>query len=147
MTGITPPKRLHKIAIYHDGKLLILKRSTLNAYFPEFWGLPTAISDEDETDPTAEEITQTIHSQYNLALTGLTFVKNFEITLPDGYEEKIAVYDAETEGTDVKIDAKHTEYRWVSLQELAHYPILPSLEQYLRHNREANTDNPSFSNQ
>lgn len=140
---IIPPKRLHKLAIYHDGKMLILKRSNLNAYFPEFWGLPTAISDEGDNDPSTSELAEAIKSHYNISISEPVFVKNYEITLPDGYDETIAVYHAETETTDVKIDQKHTEYRWVSLQELAHYPILPSLEQYLRHNKTDNTHNPN----
>lgn len=147
MADIIPPKRLHKLAIYHDGKMLILKRSKLNAYYPEFWGLPTAMGDEGGTDPSNADIIHAIQDQYNISISEPVFVENYLITLPDGYDETIVVYHAETEDINVKIDAKHTEYRWVTLQELAHFPILPSLEQYLRHNKTDNTHNPSFSNQ
>jgi len=64
MADIIPPKRLHKLAIYHDGKMLILKRSKLNAYYPEFWGLPTAMGDEGGTDPSNADIIHAIQDQY-----------------------------------------------------------------------------------
>ncbi len=129
---ITPPKRLHKVLLQNDGQVLILQRSDLNAYFPHFWGIPTALADEGEGTPTFEEIEGVISAQYKIPLHIEKNAGEFTITLPDGHSETIVIYEATTTETSLKLDPKHTQYKWVTLAELAHYNVLPSLEQYLR---------------
>lgn len=124
-------KLLQKTTIIVEDKILILKRSAGDGYRAEKWDLPGGNvewpdADEDKRDLHQEEIVREVQEETGISLLpnqfqapvymGTYFEKEKELyTIIVGWSVRL------TERPAVNISPEHSEFTWISLDELDLY--------------------------
>lgn len=118
----------------HDGKILLLKRSTLVGTYRGLWGGVAGFVEEleDPYDTALKEISQ----ETSVGLDEITLIKKGDpIEVLDTYEGKRydwVVYPFlfhVQDKTLVRLDWEHEEYRWVSPSEVKKLATVPGLDE------------------
>ena len=128
---VKPPEILYKTLIKNGDKYLIIKRSEICSYYPHNWGIPTISSSDDGLEPSYVEGERAIKERYGLDITIHRIINTYSVKLADGYNTDVVMYEATTGDSEVKLSPKHTEYRWVTINEMPSYSLLPSIQQFL----------------
>lgn len=107
------------IVIFDDqDRILIVKRAARSKWMPEHWGLPGGRIDPGETPP--ETIVRETKEEVNLDISNVKELRT---------KSEHGVYFTTRDYTgNLKLSDEHTDFAWVSLDELSNYNTTPNLE-------------------
>ena len=110
------PKGAAILLLNDNLSLLLLKRRSVAFWMPNKWGLPGGIVEEGEHCVDA-------------ALRETLEEAALEVTNPRllSINEHVAIYFATKYTGEVKIDFEHTDWAWVSREELGKYDTVPEI--------------------
>ena len=100
-------EKVVKAVIYSDDKLLLIKRSDYTAKHAGEWDLPGGHIEVDE--PKEEALRREVKEETGLEISDVRPLRTVE---------KTTFYRAQSKGDDVILSDEHTEYRWVSEEEI-----------------------------
>ena len=108
------------VVVNKMGQVLILKRASHSAAYPNHWNFPGGSLDEGETP--SEAAIRELREETGL-MVSKPYLNHFETrTLP-----KITIYyfiTGEYQG-QVAINSESSDYKWVSLKELEEFNMIP----------------------
>lgn len=115
------------VVINGEGKILLLKRSPDKKFFPGQWvtvGAAPLLKDENMELIAKREIKD------ELGLEG-KILKSGEVmsVIADGYQWHIFPFLTQIESDTVTLNDEHTEYKWVTKDELKNYSLPPLMEE------------------
>jgi isopentenyldiphosphate isomerase len=105
------------------GKILLLKRSPDKKFFPNKWFVVGAYplgEDEDFDKKTHIELVD--ETGFDGKIINRGEVLKMEM---DGRVIDVHTYLADRTTDEVKLNNEHTEYKWVGLQEIKKYDVIP----------------------
>jgi 8-oxo-dGTP pyrophosphatase MutT (NUDIX family) len=130
------------VIIVKEGKYLALRRALHEEKFPGLWTVPGGTLDTDDYDKEPANsagvwynILEKLATREVLEETGLT-IKNIRYLISLAYKKKkgpaicISLF-ADYAGGEVKIDADHSDYKWVTLQEAKHVEFVEGIYEEL----------------
>jgi len=123
--------------LVYDGKLLILKRSKNVRTYKGFWGVVAGYIEAGEKpfETALKEIREEVglgNDDVELEKKGKP-VKTSDVYKGKRYEWIIYPFIFKIKKKDkVQIDWEHSEYRWISPDEITHYKTVPHLKEIIR---------------
>ncbi len=108
------------VIINDKNEALLLKRTPSARWQPNKWGFPGGKLEKGET-PLAAARRETKEE------TELDVTNTKEITLV--LDKPLAAYYTRDYSGDVKIDFEHSDWAWVSEQDLANYALVPQAQE------------------
>ena len=111
------------VVLNGDGKFLLLKRSTDSNWMPEKWAIPGGHIEKGESPRTAA-VRETKEE------TKLELDENNVHELQE--KEQVMIYYSISESKAVEIDFEHTDWAWVSFDEIDNYDTTPKLKQTVK---------------
>ena len=125
MIKINIKKRLQGAAILvlnAQREILLLKRAPESQFAPNQWGFPGGKLEKGETPLQAA-----IRETYEETQLRVKNVRSLGV-----FNDAVAAYFSNSfEGT-VKIDFEHTDWKWVSGEDLSQYDLAPSVKEIYR---------------
>lgn len=124
--------QLHIVAVtgfvHRDGKFLILKRSEKEIANPSEWTVPGGKVEKGSA--ILEILRKEIKEESGLKiLDNFQFIGDSEFTRPDGYHVVVLRFLCQAKEGKVKIDKKDfTNYKWMKLEEINNYNIIPAIK-------------------
>lgn len=117
--------------LYLDGRVLILKRSKKVGTFKEHWAAISGTVEDGET-PTHAALRE-IEEETGLSKGKLSHVKSGNAILVDSQEGSFRVFPFlfRTETENINLNWEHSEYAWISKNELGKYKTVPKLAETL----------------
>jgi predicted aconitase with swiveling domain/ADP-ribose pyrophosphatase YjhB (NUDIX family) len=115
--------------LYHNGKILILKRSDKVSTYKGKWAGVSGYREDLDPEPAAkrEIIEETGIVDPRLIRTG------GHMFLRDGKRLwKIYLFLWEVDNENIKIDWEHTEYRWIDAEKIKNFDTVPGLDKAIR---------------
>ena len=107
--------------INEDKKILLLKRSRDSNWMPEKWAIPGGHIEEGESSKDAA-IRET-KEETNLDISNIRELKK---------QEQVIIYYSDSQSGVIKLDFEHTDWAWVSYDELDNYDTTPGLKKIVR---------------
>lgn len=108
--------------IWHDGKLLILRRASAETSDPGLWDLPGGKIESDET--AVEAIQREVLEEAGIGADMLNIKDLYGLILAK-FDSKdklvIAVFNCESQTELVKLNSEHSKYDWIDSAEVAVY--------------------------
>ena len=120
-----------KAVIKKDNKFLAVLRSPDAKFFPEYWDFPGGKLDPGE-EPD-EGVKREVMEETTLEIKPLEVVGTYVMDLEYKGEmipHKFLVYSADVLSGDVKIGPEHTDFKWLSKEELLKLKVEPFIEMY-----------------
>ena len=118
-------KRKFKAAmatVINEGKkVLLLKRSRDSNWMPEKWAIPGGHIEEGESSKDAA-IRET-KEETNLDISNIRELKK---------QEQVIIYYSDSQSGVIRLDFEHTDWAWVSYDELDNYDTTPGLKKIVR---------------
>ena len=110
-----------------DKKILLLKRSDDQSWQPNKWALPGGHVEEDE--PYSVAGARETKEEAGIDVTNLQ-----SYNFPEKEKETLHYFKADFEGDneEVEINFEHSDYVWVSEDELDNYEIVASVKKLLK---------------
>jgi mutator protein MutT len=105
------------VVLNDKGEALILKRSAGPHWMPGKWALPGGHIEKGET--SAEAARRETKEETNLNLNDMNELDE---------REQVKLYYTDSFSGDVEIDFEHTDWAWVSYEELDSYDVTPNLK-------------------
>ena len=140
-------KFLQKTAIIHDNKVLILKRSENSPFRPGAWDLPGGNAEWPEadrsiTDPHRQEVAREIKEETGFRIDPGIFTDKNLVHFTTYFEADVPRYaficgwrtqlSADFNPNSVAISSEHTDWAWVSLEELETYDFGEPVGTYVK---------------
>jgi 8-oxo-dGTP diphosphatase len=122
-------KEVQKAVIRRGDKYLLIRRLPGAKYFPEYWDFPGGKFEAGEEPRTSIE--REITEETGLTANALDVVGTHELDL-DGAgspTHRFTIYETESFFGEVRIDQEHTDYRWMTKDEILN---LKKIEPYVR---------------
>ena len=114
----------------HEGKILILRRSSKVRYYHGKWnGVSGYIEEGENPDQTAVK-----EVQEETGLEGKILAIGEVVEIPDeaiGIKWMTHPYLFEVDTEEIKMDWEHTEFKWVIPEEITNYDCVPKLKEAL----------------
>ena len=107
--------------INEDKKILLLKRSRDSNWMPEKWAIPGGHIEEGESSKDAA-IRET-KGETNLDISNIRELKK---------QEQVIIYYSDSQSGVIRLDFEHTDWAWVSYDELDNYDTTPGLKKIVR---------------
>ena len=107
--------------INEDKKILLLKRSRDSNWMPEKWAIPGGHIEEGVSSKDAA-IRET-KEETNLDISNIRELKK---------QEQVIIYYSDSQSGVIKLDFEHTDWAWVSYDELDNYDTTPDLKKIVR---------------
>jgi 8-oxo-dGTP diphosphatase len=120
-----------KAIIMKDNKYLLLHKSLTVPRFPGYWDFPGGGLEENE-DPF-EGIKREILEETNLKANPLKVTWKTQMKVNDIMTE-YRIYSVELLSDEIKLSHEHTEYKWVTKDELLKMKIQPYIKLYSEEN-------------
>ena len=120
-----------KAIIMKNNKYLLLHKSLTVPRYPGYWDFPGGTLEENE-DPF-EGIKREILEETNLKANPLKVIWKTQMKVNDIMTEYL-VYGVELLSDDIKLSHEHTEYEWVTKEELLKMKIQPYIKLYFDEN-------------
>ena len=117
--------------VKHDGKVLIMKKSSDDYHYPDRWSFCSGYVKEFQS--AEDNILREIKEE-----TGLTasIVKKREILCKEdkkiGRTWVIMPFLCKVSSKNVKLDHENTDFKWISHNEIKKYPTVPGIEKTLK---------------
>jgi 8-oxo-dGTP diphosphatase len=110
-----------------NDKILLLRRSMKTKWNPGLWGLPGGKKEPGETLEACarRELLEETQIKYEGPLKTHT-------TKFSDYERLVFVAEINHSDIDVSLNTEHTDYRWVSTDDLGEYYLVPGLLETVR---------------
>ena len=115
------------IVFNKNKKILIMKRSDICEWEPNRWALPGGHVEEGESFPVAGE-------RETKEEAGIDVINIRHFDNPDREKETLHFFKPDFEGDDddVKINFEHSDYAWISKDDLEDYDIVDSTKKLLK---------------
>lgn len=117
-----------KAIIKKDNTYLILLRSPQSSVFPDHWDFPGGRLDENES--LEEGLKREVKEETILDIEIGDKIFEYDMLVVDR-PTKFYIYDITTYLGDVKLSKEHTEYRWVTKEELVNLQTFPYIKPFL----------------
>ena len=116
--------------IQKDDKYLLLKREPNDSYMPGAWNLPGGCCDVAKS--IEEEATREAKEETGLDIKNPELLTTFTIAggKPHLYFVDVVYLAKEWEG-EIKMDHEHTEYKWVTIEEIEKMDVIPATKKAL----------------
>jgi 8-oxo-dGTP diphosphatase len=121
-------KDIQKAIIVREGKYLILLRSPKAKFFPEHWDFPGGKLEENESPK--EGIKREVIEETGLNVEIGEVVGIYEMNLEPDVVHKFTVYSVLEDTGEVKLSHEHTEFKWVTKDELLKLKVEPYIRQH-----------------
>lgn len=112
-------------AIIHNGKILILQRSSDDDIFPNLWELPSGKKEpmEKVEDAVAREVLE--ETGLSVSVDSILDTFNFLVEKPEEIRDFTQLVFAvrPDKNVDVKISSEHQDFRWIDKNELENFNI------------------------
>tara|TARA_Y100000034_G_scaffold130512_1_gene189165 strand:- start:2049 stop:2468 length:420 start_codon:yes stop_codon:yes gene_type:complete len=105
------------VVLNDDKKVLLLKRSVNSNWMPKKWALPGGHIEKGESPKDAA--VREAKEETNLDVDSVHELKE---------QEQVMMYYSSSQSGTVKLDSEHTDWAWVSYDELDNYDIAPNLK-------------------
>ena len=115
------------VVINGEGKILLLKRSPDKKFFPGQWAAVGAVplsKDENMEAIAKREIKDELGLEGKILKSGEAMS-----AIAGGYQWHIFPFLAQIESSNVTLNDEHTEYKWVSKEELKDYNLPHLMEE------------------
>jgi 8-oxo-dGTP pyrophosphatase MutT (NUDIX family) len=113
------------VVVIKDNKVLIVQRSKTDYWMPLHWSLPGGHIMIGETPYHAAK--RELQEEVSLVAKTISYVgtrKSYD-------NHKMYVYACDDFGGDVKLNFEHSDYKWVSIDEVDDYKCTPKLKQII----------------
>ncbi|MCD6171490.1 MAG: NUDIX domain-containing protein [Thermoplasmata archaeon] len=112
----------------NEGKILILKRSNKVGSFQGKWAGISGYVEKHDSSPLERAIIE-IREETGLSENEIRFIKAAKpIEIRDGEVIwRVHAFLFEARKKEIKIDWEHSEYKWIELDEIKNYDVIPSL--------------------
>ena len=112
----------------NDGKILILKRSNKVGSFQGKWAGVSGYVEKHDSSPLERAIIE-IREETGLSENEIRFIKAAKpIEIRDGKVIwRVHAFLFEVKNKKIKIDWEHSEHKWIELDEIKNYDVIPSL--------------------
>jgi 8-oxo-dGTP diphosphatase len=109
------------VALFKDGKVLILRRSKTDSWMPGHYGLPGGKVEPGErlTDALSRECKE--EASIDVSPTDFIFLPKVS------NETEHAFFCATKFSGEPKLDFEHDDFQWVNPKDLSNYKIVPDL--------------------
>lgn len=134
-------KLLHKVALVFEDRVLILKRAADAKSRPEKWDLPGGNSEwptdtsSNLINPHQEDVAREISEETGLEVSKTEFSKENLVYFATYFEAEREIFSVNCgwvvyldkfltnsdSASSVKISSEHTDYQWITLDELVQY--------------------------
>ena len=127
-------KLIQKAIIKKDDKYLIVLRSPEAKYFPEHWDFPGGKLEPDE-DPH-EGVEREVLEETGLRVKALDVVGVYELDLDEkgGNTHRFTVYSTQIISGEEKLSFEHTDYKWMTKDEILQLKVEPYMRLYFEGN-------------
>jgi len=109
------------VVLNGDNEVLLLKRSTESNWMPEKWALPGGHIEEGES-PKDAAVRET-KEETSLDIDNVHELKE---------KEQVMMYYSNSQSGTVKLDSEHTDWAWVSYDDMTNYDITPGLKESVK---------------
>ena len=113
--------KVAKAVMLKGKKVLLLKRSRDSNWMPEKWAIPGGHIEEGESSKDAA-IRET-KEETNLDISNIRELKK---------QEQVIIYYSDSQSGVIRLDFEHTDWAWVSYDELDNYDTTPGLKKIVR---------------
>jgi len=121
MEGKKKFKAAMVVVLNSDEETLLLKRSGDSNWMPGKWALPGGHIEKGER-PKDAAIRET-KEETNLNLNGINKLEE---------RDQVMIYYSTSHSGDIEIDFEHTDWAWVSYNEIDNYDVTPKLKQTVK---------------
>ncbi len=116
-----------KALIKKEDKFLLLHKSATVPRFPNYWDFPGGALESGE-DPV-EGIIREIKEETNLDVEGIERIWSTNLEVNGSLVEYI-LFEIKDFSGEIKLSLEHTEFKWVTKEELMTLKIQPYIEEY-----------------
>jgi 8-oxo-dGTP diphosphatase len=126
-----PVKRVVSCYIMHNGRLLIMRRSSRVGSYRGLWGVAAGHVEPEDRDLEERAFTEAME-ETSISRDALTIVSAGDPFFV--HEPRIKVswhvhpFLMESSTDEVRLDWEHTEFRWISPERLGGFDTVPDLE-------------------
>lgn len=125
--------RVVTVFLMHDGKVLILRRSTKVRTMQHKWAGISGYVEGDED--TLERVYREIREETGLTNDMVELVRTADpLEVPDKERDTLWIVHPHlfrTSSVDIKLDWEHDEYRWIEPRDIVNYDTVPMLKETL----------------
>ncbi len=124
MSDVNTFHKVHgvRVLIYHNDKLLIMRRAGLDKNDANLWDIPGGKIEPGES--VYDAIKREVFEETGLSSVIIS-IKDLHGLITGDFDSTnklvIAVYECESSMTDIKLNEEHSEYRWIDPEELPSY--------------------------
>ncbi len=114
--------------IKHDDKILLLKRSNKVSFLKNKWHVIAGFLDEDR--PIEDKIHEELYEELGFSKEQIKSIKLGMPIIDKQFNREWIVYPAfiEVNSDKIQLDWEHEEYKWITMQELHEYELLPNVK-------------------
>ena len=109
------------VVLNNDQEVLLLKRSAESNWMPKKWALPGGHIEKGESSKDAA--VREAKEEANIVLKDIDELKK---------RDQVMIYYSTSFGGNVKIDHEHTDWAWVSYNNLTSYDITTKLKETVK---------------
>ena len=118
-----------KAIIKKDDKYLLLHKSLTVPRFPDFWDFPGGGLDDNE-DPT-EGIKREVSEETSLKIEPIKVIWKTQAEV-NGIMVEYNVYSVKLLSEEIKLSHEHTEFKWLTKEELLKLKVEPYIKLFFR---------------
>ena len=124
-----------RVLIYHDNKLLILKRAGSDKNDASLWDVPGGKIESSESLDDA--IKREVYEETGISESSILIDDLYGLIFDDFDSTSklvIAVYICQSKTTDICLNLEHSEYKWIDPKNLSSYNlgrVLRSIKSYI----------------
>ncbi len=111
-----------KLLIKEKEKYLLLKRSSSSKFFPNLWDFPGGKIKLEED--TIEALTRETMEETSLEVTPQEKVGDFDC-IENDIPIHFQIFSVENFSGDIKLSQEHSEFAWLSAEDLRKYDLSP----------------------
>lgn len=113
------------VALFRNGKVLILKRSSTDAWMPEHYGLPGGKLEPDED--LKEAVCRECKEETSIQINPEDLIYLSKIS----ENKEHAFFCCSKSIGEPKLDFEHDDFQWINPKELSKYKVVPDLPEII----------------
>ena len=113
-----------RVLIYHNNKLLIMKRAGSDKHDANLWDIPGGKIEAAES--VFDAIKREVFEETGINAASIAIKDLHGLVIGDfdsGNKLVIAVYECHSSTADISLNKEHSDYRWINLSELSSYGL------------------------
>jgi len=116
--------------IVNDGKFLLVKRADNDDFLPGVWEIPGGKLEIDES--CEEGTTREVLEETGLDVEIVSIISNWEYNHDSGYTRFVQLdFLCEAKNHEVKLSEEHSDYAWITFDDLDNYKISQEVKEDL----------------